>query len=94
MDAISGSVDGIWVPFEKTDVCQSITPKCPLSAGTTALFNFDLTISNYYPTVSDKWTLSALLICHFQNNVLVKSNITDNGGSGVCICFEIKGKIV
>ena len=61
MDVISGSVDGVWVPFKKINMSQSITPKCPLSAGTTATFNFGLPISNVYPPVSDKWTNYHLL---------------------------------
>ena len=56
MDAIAGYVDAVWVPFKKIDACQTITPKCPLSANTTATFNFGLTISNDYPMVSDEWT--------------------------------------
>ena len=59
MDAILGYVDGIWVPFKKINMSQSITPKCPLSAGTTAIFNLGL--PNVYPPVSDEWTNYHLL---------------------------------
>ena len=52
-DAIAGYVGGIWVPFKKVDGCASVTPGCPLSAGTSATFLFSLGISKTYPTVSD-----------------------------------------
>ena len=51
-DAIAGYVGGIWVPFKKVDGCASVTPSCPLSAGTNATFLFSLGISKTYPTVS------------------------------------------
>ena len=52
-DAIAGYVGGIWVPFKKVDGCASVTPGCPLSAGTSTTFLFSLGISKTYPTVSD-----------------------------------------
>ena len=60
-DAIAGYVDEVWVPFKKIDVCQFLTPKCPLSAGTSATFVFGLTISNDYPVVMFVFVISALL---------------------------------
>ena len=51
-DAIAGQVGGVWVPFKKTDVCESLSPSCPLKAGTAATYIFTLAISNDYPQVS------------------------------------------
>ena len=67
MDAISGYVDDVWVPFKKIDACQIISPSCPLSAGTIATFGFGLTISNDYPPVSDTCTDQ----CHLCFTALV-----------------------
>lgn len=93
-DAIAGYVGGFWVPFKKTDVCASLTPGCPLKAGTTATYVFSLAISKSYPTVSDGCTVLtwSVLLSIFQINVPVKSNTKDS--TDVCACFEMQGKIV
>ena len=50
-NAISGYVSGIWVPFKKTNVCDSLGT-CPLKTGTAATYILTLSISNDYPKVS------------------------------------------
>ena len=102
-DDIAGQVAGQWVPFKTTNVCDAIQQqqqKCPLSSGVTVTYVLSLYISKVYPTVSTVTCLSAIigftLMSIFQITVPVKSDMTDtvNGNPGVCICFEIEGKIV
>ena len=103
-DAIAGQVAGQWVPFKTTNVCDAIQQqqqKCPLSSGVTVTYVLSISISKVYPTVSAIVCLSAiidftLMSIIFQITVPVKSDMKDtvNGNPGVCICFEIEGKIV
>ena len=101
-DDIEGQVNGAWVPFKKTDVCEAIEKqqKCPIPNGVTVMYVLSISISKIYPTVSTIVCLSAIidftLTSKFQINVIVRSNMTDtvNSNPGICTCFEMQGKIV
>ena len=51
-NALAGQV-GVWVPFKTINACDSITPKCPLASGTTAIHTLSFEISKAYPAVSE-----------------------------------------
>ena len=99
-DDIEGQVNGVWVPFKKTDVCEAIEQSCPLSSGVTVTYVLSISISKVYPTVSAIVCLSVIidftLTSKFQINVIVRSNMTDtvNSNPGICTCFKMQGKIV
>lgn len=94
-DSISGYVAGVWVPFTKTDACETVSPKCPLGNGVSATYTYSLSISKDYPTVSDIQLviMCASKIMSFQITVPVKSDMTESN-KNICACFEIQGKIV
>ena len=52
VEALSGYVGGVWVPFKKLDACTSIG-SCPLKADESVTYSLSLSISNEYPKVSE-----------------------------------------
>ena len=62
METLSGYIGGIWMPLLKTNVCDSLDAKCPLSNGESAAYTLSLLID--YPPVSIVTHLSAAVTFH------------------------------
>ncbi|XP_065644861.1 NPC intracellular cholesterol transporter 2 homolog a [Hydra vulgaris] len=74
---VKGKIGPLWVPFplSQPNACQNEGITCPIKAGQSYLFSYDLPISTTYPAIS----------------VVVSWEIQDeNGNDVVCIQLPIK----